>query len=1023
MSTCTQTITINDTTPPTANCPADLTVECVAEVPLPDISLVTAMDNCGNATVSHVGDVSDNAICPEVITRTYQAVDDCGNVTTCTQIITINDTTPPVISSCPPDQSFECAADVPAPDISLLAATDNCGNVTITHVSDVSDNAACPEVITRTYQATDDCGNAVTCTQTITIAELILPSITCPADITVECIAEVPAPDISLVTASDNCGNVTVTHVSDVSDNATCPEVITRTYQAVDGCGNVSTCTQTITISDTTPPTMTCPADITVECVAEVPPVDISLVLANDNCGNVTVSHVGDVSDNATCPEIITRTYQAIDDCGNITTCTQTITIDDTTPPTMSCPADLTVECVAEVPAADISLVTATDNCGNVTVTHVGDVSDNAACPEIITRTYQAIDDCGNITTCTQTITINDTTPPNISCPADLNFECVGSIPAPDISLVTATDNCGNVTITHVGDVSNNAICPEIITRTYQAEDDCGNVTTCTQTFTINDTTPPSITSCPPAQSLECVADVPAPDISLVTATDNCGAVTISHVGDVSDNSTCPEVITRTYQAEDDCGNITTCTQVFTINDVTPPVLDSAPADVTVECEADIPAMINLNWTDNCDGSGAVTGVDIDNGGACPRVITRTWTYTDACGNVVSVSQSITVEDTTRPDFNLGNVDATILTSSGATCPSVADISLVIDRDNPLVVGDTPIDFTVHGITFQTPNANVTDNCTDPDSLRLYVWNIQDDYNNDADDCTRTIRVVFRLFDECDNRRNKAIEYTIQDDSPPTLNCPAPVNVQCYDDVPNQFFTLAALNAAGGSASDNCTLDNNSITLINETEDGICPRVITRTYRISDVCGNTTTCDHVITIEDTTPPTIFEIPDNVNIDCVDCIQSFQNGDFEQPGFPGNWRYLPENQVPGWETTATDNIIEIQKSGGVDGVISYSGNYHAELNGTQNSDFFQQFCTGTYHHPEYQFRPPQTDGRDQHFRRYYGSFCRTRLILLNQFGDIYGDLYLRLDRAYRQLSGSSRTDEYVFPVSCNPGCTR
>ena len=95
---------------------------------------------------------------------------------------------------------------------------------------------------------------------------------------------------------------------------------------------------------------------------------------------------------------------------------------------------------------------------------------------------------------CSQTITIDDTTPPTITCPGAITLECIGDVPAADISLVTSSDNCGNVTITHVGDVSNGLTCPEIITRTYQAEDDCNNTTTCSQTITIDDTTPPTIT-------------------------------------------------------------------------------------------------------------------------------------------------------------------------------------------------------------------------------------------------------------------------------------------------------------------------------------------------------------------------------------------------------------------------------------------------------------------------------------------------------------------------------------------------
>ena len=102
----------------------------------------------------------------------------------------------------------------------------------------------------------------------------------------------------------------------------------------------------------------------------------------------------------------------------------------------------MTVACTTDVPAPDITLVTATDNCGTPVVTWVGDVW-SGNCPRIITRTYQADECCGNTATCTQIITVNDSIPPQITCPADVTVACMTDVPAPDITLVTATDNCG----------------------------------------------------------------------------------------------------------------------------------------------------------------------------------------------------------------------------------------------------------------------------------------------------------------------------------------------------------------------------------------------------------------------------------------------------------------------------------------------------------------------------------------------------------------------------------------------------
>lgn len=84
-----------------------------------------------------------------------------------------------------------------------------------------------------------------------------------------------------------------------------------------------------------------------------------------------------------------------------------TITVDPT-PPTASAPAPLTVYCPADVPAADITVVTdEADNCDtNPIVTFVGDVSDGGTNPEIITRTYRITDASGNTLDVEQTITV-----------------------------------------------------------------------------------------------------------------------------------------------------------------------------------------------------------------------------------------------------------------------------------------------------------------------------------------------------------------------------------------------------------------------------------------------------------------------------------------------------------------------------------------------------------------------------------------------------------------------------------------
>jgi len=323
-------------------------------------------------------------------------------------------------------------------------------------------------------------------------------------------------------------------------------------------------------------------------------------------------------------------------------------------------------------------LVTATDNCaGVVTITHVGDVISGQTCANryTITRTYRATDVCGNFAECTQIITVNDQTPPVLTCPAPVTVSCAANVPAPNIASVTGvSDNCGGVvTITHQGDVISGQTCANryTVTRTYRATDVCGNFAECTQIITVNDQTAPVIT-CPAPVTVSCASAVPVPNIALVTATDNCaGVVTITHVGDVISAQTCANryTITRTYRATDVCGNFAQCTQIITVNDQTAPVI-TCPANITVttpvgSCTAVVPFAATA--TDNCGGTITFTYSQAP-GSAFPiGTTTVTATATDVCGNSSSCSFTVTVLDAQLPVITAQPQNRTVCVGTNAT--------------------------------------------------------------------------------------------------------------------------------------------------------------------------------------------------------------------------------------------------------------------------------------------------------------------------------------------------------------------
>ena len=91
---------LTDTTDPILqNVPADITVGCDEEIPLPPF--ITAFDNCPSISIDK-DEVSTQgldgcALHSYTITRTWTATDICGNSTTDEQVISIEDAIAPDI--------------------------------------------------------------------------------------------------------------------------------------------------------------------------------------------------------------------------------------------------------------------------------------------------------------------------------------------------------------------------------------------------------------------------------------------------------------------------------------------------------------------------------------------------------------------------------------------------------------------------------------------------------------------------------------------------------------------------------------------------------------------------------------------------------------------------------------------------------------------------------------------------------------------------------------------------------------
>lgn len=293
-------------------------------------------------------------------------------------------------------------------------AASGSGNISGTLTNTTSNPVTVTFTITPT--ANGCTGTPITATVTVGAA----PVIVCPANISISNITNtcgapatytvsatgIPAPDISYSFSGATAGSGSGTGSGSTFNVG----VTTVTLTATNSCGTNS-CSFTVTVLDTQNPAISCPAPVSVSCAGEVPAVDISSVIAADNCPGVAVTHVGDVISNQTCVGryTIERTYRATDAAGNAVTCTQTITVNDQTAPVINCPANITTATpIGSCNAVVNFTVAATDNCGGpVTITTMP-ASGSVFPMGTTTVTATATDACGNSSVCTFTITVTD---------------------------------------------------------------------------------------------------------------------------------------------------------------------------------------------------------------------------------------------------------------------------------------------------------------------------------------------------------------------------------------------------------------------------------------------------------------------------------------------------------------------------------------------------------------------------------------------------------------------------------------
>lgn len=346
--------------------------------------------------------------------------------------------------------------------------------------------------------ASDSFGNtSKPCSFTITVTDQAPPAVSCPANIVKSTDPNQCSTSATYtVTATDNCDGTVTATCAPASGSTFQKGVTTVTCTATDSSKNTGSCSFTVTINDTQFPSITCPANMSTDAspnqcsaVVNYPPPTVS-----DNCPGVGTPTCSPASGSNFPVGTTTVTCTVFDASNAIATCSFTVTVRDTQPPSITCPANIIKQtdpnqcsAVTTYPAP-----TVTDNCPGL-VPNCSPASGSAFPKGTTTVNCTVMDASNNSASCSFTVTVRDTQHPTITCPGDFTFVAGATCPPTNntpVNLnVTATDNCPGVVVVcrnqnGVVVTSGSPFPVGTTTVTCTATDTSGNTASCTFTIT-----------------------------------------------------------------------------------------------------------------------------------------------------------------------------------------------------------------------------------------------------------------------------------------------------------------------------------------------------------------------------------------------------------------------------------------------------------------------------------------------------------------------------------------------------------
>ncbi len=436
---------------------------------------------------------------------TCTATDSAGNPATISFDVTVTlfaDDVNPVITL-PGDKTFEATSQltpISASQIGQATATDNRDAE-----PDITNNAPSTFPLGTTlvtWTATDDSGNQSSAVQRITIRDTTAPIISSLSNITIEAMSDFTVLTLSNPTVTD-IFPTTITHDAPMQFPL---GTTTVTWTAVDTSGNPASTSQDIIIADTIPPQFIILQDMTFEATG------LSTLLSQSDYGTpsatdhftVTITH--DAPNSFPLGDTVIN-WTLVDSNGNAATTANTITIQDTTAPTITAPSDVTLESTdvfTKVSSSQLGQATSIDSVDrNPIITH--DAPNSFPLGDTIVIWY-ATDSSNNRSSATQMVTIHDTTKPVFAIPADIAISTDST--SADIAISTASTSA----IVNFNEPVATDIFPVTITCDYTSDhsffigttivtctatDDSGNSASTSFTVSVSVSSPPVLPSTP----------------------------------------------------------------------------------------------------------------------------------------------------------------------------------------------------------------------------------------------------------------------------------------------------------------------------------------------------------------------------------------------------------------------------------------------------------------------------------------------------------------------------------------------